>query len=84
MPMKHENKRFVNEPEAKPESEDYEIKFRKHPIYDLYFGSKCGKYININKKVINCGVKQRNGYRQCMIRARNGRQKTYLSSSVCL
>lgn len=53
--MKHQNERFFNESKAKPESEDYEIKFRKHPIYNLYAGSRCGNYININRKVIGIG-----------------------------
>lgn len=44
-----------NEPEAKPEIDEYVIKFRRHPIYDLYAGLRCGKYISVNRKVINNG-----------------------------
>ena len=76
--MEFQNERFVNEPEAKPENEEFEIKFRKHPIYDLYYGSKCGRFIHIRRGVINIGHKNNDGYLMCMIRAEGGKQKSYL------
>ena len=51
-----------NEPGAKPEIDEYVIKFRRHPIYDLYAGSRCGKYINVNRKLINNRRKTKNGF----------------------
>ena len=75
--MEFQNERFVNEPEAKPENEEFEIKFRKHPIYDLYYGSKCGRFIHIRRGVINIGHKNNDGYLMCMIRAEGGKQKSY-------
>lgn len=57
--------------------EDVNIKFRKHPVYDLYAGSKCGKYIHVKRKVINSGCQYRNGSSSCMIRSDGGKQKKY-------
>ena len=69
--------RNVNEPEAKPVNEEVEIKFRRHPIYNLYYGSKCWRYVHKDRQVINIGRKDRNGYLSCMIRAEGGKQKRY-------
>lgn len=69
--------RLGYEPEAKLENEEAEIKFRRHPIYDLYYGSKCGRFIHVERRVINIGVKQRTGYLTCKIRAEGGIQKSY-------
>ena len=33
--MECQRERIVNEPEAKPKNEEFEIKFRRHPIYNL-------------------------------------------------
>ena len=75
--MKYQRERVVNEPEAEPVSKEVEIKFRRHPIYNLYYGSKCGKYIHVKRKVINNGRRHRNGYMSGMIRAEGGKPKTY-------
>ena len=61
------SERVVNEPEAKPENEEVEIKFRGHPICDFYFGSKCGRFIHVERKVNNRGTKERTGYLKCKI-----------------
>ena len=53
------------------------FKFRRHPIYDLYFGSKCGRFIHVERKVNNRGTKERTGYLKCKIRAEGGKQKNY-------
>ena len=51
---------------------------RRHPIYDLYYGSRCGKYTHIGRKVINTGGKHGSGYLVCKMRAEGGKQKNYL------
>lgn len=50
--MSQSQVRNVNEPEAKSFSEEVKIKFRRHPIYNLYYGSKCGKYIMSKEKLL--------------------------------
>lgn len=70
--MECQRERIDNEPEAKPKNEEFEIKFRRNPIYNLYAGSRCGRYININRKVISIGTRKRNGYLSCILRAEGG------------
>lgn len=53
------------------------IKFRKHPIYDLYAGSRCGRYINVNKLEIRDGWTHITGYKYCTIKPQDSKQKKY-------
>ena len=54
------------------------IRFRKHPIYNLYAGSKCGKFIHVGRKVINSGRYNRTGYLMCTVRTKTRDRKDYL------
>ena len=74
--MSSKQVRNVNEPEAKLVNEEVKIRFRRHPSYNLYYGSKCGKYIHVKRKVINNGHRDRNGYLYCVLRAEGGKPKT--------
>ena len=58
--MSTKQERIVNEPEAKPVSKEVKIKLRRHPIYNLYYGSKCGKYIHVKRKVIKVSSRVKN------------------------
>ena len=54
------------------------LMWTQHPIYDLYYGSRCGKDIHIGRKVINTGGKHRSGYLIYRVRAEGSKQKNYL------
>ena len=58
--MSTKQERIFNEPEAKPVSEEVKIKLRSHPIYNLFYGSKCGKYIHVKRKVIKVSSRVKN------------------------
>lgn len=58
------------------------ILFRKHSIYNLYAGSRCGKYIHTKRKVINMGAKHRSGYMLCTIKAEGENKKQLLCSQI--
>ena len=78
MPMKKALEKLCEiEPEAKLEDEEV-IRFRKHPIYNLYAGSKCGKFIHVGRKVINSGRYNRTGYLMCTVTTKTRDRKDYL------
>ena len=78
MPMKKALEKLCEiEPEAKLEDEEV-IRFRKHPIYNLYAGSKCGKFIHVGRKVINSGPYNRTGYLMCTVTTKTRDRKDYL------
>ena len=61
------------------ESVNLVIKFRKHPICNLYAGSKCEKFININRRVIYSGNEKRNGYMYCFVSDIKGNCRIYVA-----
>ena len=78
MPMKKALEKLCEiEPKAKLEDEEV-IRFRKHPIYNLYAGSKRGKFIHVGRKVINSGPHNRTGYLMCTVRTKTRDRKDYL------
>ena len=47
------------------------LKFRVHPVYDQYAASKCGKIINIDRKITLLGNPSNSNYLRCRVRAKN-------------
>lgn len=44
---------------------------------DLYYGSKCGRYVHKHRQVIKIGNRGVNGYSRCTVQAEGGKPKRY-------
>lgn len=55
------------------------LKFRVHPVFDQYAGSRCGKLVNIDRETILLGSPMNSNYLNCRVRASNTtKRKTVL------
>ena len=53
------------------------LKFRVHPVFYQYAGSRCGTLVNIDRETILLGNPSNTNYLSCWVRARNTKNKKW-------